>query len=116
MVIYQPPALHPAGRRPAHLSARPLFRQLPAKVPPTLVLQGTLDPKTPYAGAQAQVTALTKAKAGKVTLMTVKNAPHFILWTAPACFEQASQRFIAGKPVPDCQPDADANRLTAALQ
>jgi TAP-like protein len=27
------------------------FGQLPAKVPPTLLLQGTLDPKTPYAGA-----------------------------------------------------------------
>lgn len=79
------------------------FGQLPAKVPPMLVLQGTQDPKTPYAGAQAQVTALTKAKAGKVTLATVKNAPHFILWTAPACFEQATRRFIAGKAVRDCE-------------
>lgn len=73
------------------------FGALPAKVPPTLVLQGTLDPKTPYAGAQAQVQALTQSKAGKVALSTVQNAPHFLLWTAPACFEQASTRFIAGK-------------------
>ncbi|MGK5052303.1 alpha/beta hydrolase [Janthinobacterium sp. RB2P8] len=78
------------------------FGALPAKVPPTLVLQGTLDPKTPYAGAQAQVQALTQNKAGKVALSTVHNAPHFLLWTAPACFEQASQRFIAGKAVQDC--------------
>jgi pimeloyl-ACP methyl ester carboxylesterase len=78
------------------------FGALPAKVPPTLVLQGTLDPKTPYAGAQAQVQALTQSKAGKVALATVQNAPHFILWTAPACFEQASTRFIAGKPAQDC--------------
>ena len=78
------------------------FGALPAKMPPTLVLQGTLDPKTPYAGAQAQVQALTQRKAGKVGLSTVQNAPHFILWTAPACFEQASQRFIAGKPAQDC--------------
>ncbi|MDN2700817.1 alpha/beta fold hydrolase [Janthinobacterium sp. SUN100] len=78
------------------------FGALPAKVPPTLVLQGTLDPKTPYAGAQAQVQALTQNKAGKVALSTVYNAPHFILWTAPACFEQASTRFIAGKPAQDC--------------
>jgi hypothetical protein len=27
------------------------FGQFPTKVPPPLVLQGTLDPKTPYAGA-----------------------------------------------------------------
>ena len=78
------------------------FGALPAKVPPTLVLQGTLDPKTPYAGAQAQVQALTQGKAGKVALATVQNAPHFILWTAPACFEQASTRFLAGKPAQDC--------------
>ncbi|WP_332860232.1 alpha/beta fold hydrolase [Janthinobacterium svalbardensis] len=78
------------------------FGALPAKVPPTLVLQGTLDPKTPYAGAQAQVQALMQRKAGKVTLATVHNAPHFILWTAPACFEQATTRFIAGKTAQDC--------------
>ncbi|MED5612731.1 alpha/beta fold hydrolase [Janthinobacterium sp. P210005] len=78
------------------------FGALPAKVPPTLVLQGTLDPKTPYAGAQAQVQALTQNKAGTVAMSTVHNAPHFILWTAPACFEQASTRFIAGKPAQDC--------------
>ena len=78
------------------------FGALPAKVPPTLVLQGTLDPKTPYAGAQAQAQALTRSKAGKVALSTVHNAPHFILWTAPACFEQASTRFITGKPARDC--------------
>ncbi|SFX38944.1 alpha/beta hydrolase fold [Janthinobacterium lividum] len=78
------------------------FGVLPEKMPPALVLQGTLDPKTPYAGAQAQVRALTQSKAGKVALSTVHNAPHFILWTAPACFEQASTRFIAGKPAQDC--------------
>ncbi|OEZ87198.1 alpha/beta hydrolase family protein [Janthinobacterium sp. HH104] len=78
------------------------FGVLPEKMPTTLVLQGTLDPKTPYAGAQAQVRALTLSKAGKVALSTVQNAPHFILWTAPACFEQASTRFIAGKPAQDC--------------
>jgi hypothetical protein len=41
-------------------------------------------------------------KAGKVALATIQNAPHFILWTAPTCFEQASQRFIADKTVQDC--------------
>lgn len=78
------------------------FGALPAKVPPMLVLQGTLDPKTPYAGAQAQVQALTQSKVGKVALSTVHNAPHFILWTAPACFVQAIASFIAGKTAQDC--------------
>ena len=76
--------------------------QLPAARPPMLVLQGTLDPKTPYAGAQAQVAALRQAGAGKVALASIHQAPHFILWTAPACFEQAAQRFIAGKRADDC--------------
>lgn len=78
------------------------FGQLPASVPPVLVLQGTWDPKTPYAGAQAQVAALRQAGAGNITLATIVQAPHFILWAAPACFEQSVQRFIAGKPALDC--------------
>ena len=78
------------------------FGELPAAIPPLLVLQGTLDPKTPYAGAQAQVAALRQAGAGKVALASIGQAPHFILWTAPACFEQAARRFIAGKRADDC--------------
>ncbi|MDN2710261.1 alpha/beta hydrolase [Janthinobacterium sp. SUN118] len=90
-----------AGGLPTYPRDR-YFGALPENMPPTLVLHGTLDPKTPYAGAQAQVSALTQRKAGKVALSTIRNAPHFILWTAPACFEQASLRFIAGKPAHDC--------------
>lgn len=67
-----------------------------------MLLLEAQSPKTPYAGAQAQVQALTQRKAGKVALATVHKAPHFILWTAPACFEQATTRFIAGKTAQDC--------------
>lgn len=94
------------GGLPTYFQDR-YFGQLPASLPPVLVLQGTLDPKTPYAGAQAQVAALRQASAGragasKVTLATIGQAPHFILWAAPACFERSVQRFIAAKPVEDC--------------
>ena len=42
------------------------------------------------------------ATSGKVALASIGQAPHFILWTAPACFEQAARRFIAGKRADDC--------------
>lgn len=78
------------------------FGQLPESLPPTLVLHGTLDPKTPYAGAQAMVQMMQRRTGGPVALSSMARAPHFILWTAPACFEQASLRFIAGQPAQDC--------------
>ncbi len=78
------------------------YARLPRRVPRLLVLQGTLDAKTPYGAAAGQVALLKYNNAGDVALSTVRNAPHFILWTAPACFEQASVRFIAGKAAQDC--------------
>lgn len=75
-----------------------LFGRDPAWLPPTLVLHGTLDPKTHYDGALAHVASLRQA--GPVGLVTVDGAPHFILWTAPACFEHQVGAFVAGvKPV-----------------
>ncbi|MGK5015413.1 hypothetical protein [Janthinobacterium sp. HLS12-2] len=67
-----------------------------------MLLLEAQSPKTPYACAQAHVPALTQSKAGKVALSTVRNAPLFLSWTAPACFEQASRRFIAGKSAQNC--------------
>lgn len=78
------------------------FGLLPAALPRTLVLHGTLDPKTPYAGAQAMLQTMQQRSGGPVALSSVARAPHFILWTAPACFEQASLRFIANQPAQDC--------------
>ena len=39
------------------------WNAVPAWLPPTLVIQGTLDPKTPYAGAEAHVARLLAAGA-----------------------------------------------------
>ena len=90
-----------AGGLPTYVSDH-YSGQLVASVPPILVLQGTLDPKTSYEGAQAQVAFLRQAGARNVTLAKVRQAPHFILWTAPACFEQSAHRFIAGQAVQEC--------------
>jgi pimeloyl-ACP methyl ester carboxylesterase len=78
------------------------FGKEPAHLPRTLVLQGTLDPKTPFEGAERHVAMLKKA--GPVTLLAVKDAPHFVLFTAPLCFEAAAQSFVRGGVVkaPSC--------------
>jgi len=73
----------------------------PSRLPPTLVLAGTLDPKTHHAGAVEHVAALRSA--GKVRLVDVKGAPHFILWVAPDCFERQVGAFVAGR-----MPQVDA--------
>lgn len=75
------------------------FSKLPAQLPPMLVVQGTLDPKTHYDGALSHVAALRSV--GHVEMVSITNAPHFILWTAPACLEQAARAFVAGQRRPD---------------
>jgi|GEM_PF-190808 len=68
------------------------FGATPKRLPPTLVVQGDLDPKTPYEGALAQIRQLNKA--GPVTLLTVSGGPHFALFTAPECLGPAIHRFL----------------------
>lgn len=70
----------------------------PSRLPPTLVLHGTLDPKTHHEGAVEHVAALRGA--GKIRLVEVKGAPHFILWVAPDCFERHVSAFVAGRDLP----------------
>ncbi|NMO18812.1 alpha/beta fold hydrolase [Pyxidicoccus fallax] len=74
------------------------FGRSPAALPPVLVLQGDMDPKTPLAGAQAHIRLLPKA-AG-VNLFTVKGGPHFLLFTAPACFKAAVSTFVQKRRAP----------------
>lgn len=69
------------------------FGASPSGLPPTLVLAGTLDPKTAYQGAVAHVGILQR-KGNPVSLVAVEGAPHFILWTAPDCFEQQTRAFL----------------------
>lgn len=76
----------------------------PARLPPTLVVQGTLDPKTPYAGAVAHVERLSGA--GPVWLATVEGAPHFIAFSAPDCFARITAAFLLKtEPVDRCRLD-----------
>ncbi|QRO01498.1 alpha/beta fold hydrolase [Archangium violaceum] len=74
------------------------FGRSPAALPPVLVLQGDMDPKTPHAGAQAHIRLLPKA-AG-INLFTVKGGPHFLLFTAPDCFKAAVSTFVQKRRAP----------------
>jgi pimeloyl-ACP methyl ester carboxylesterase len=67
------------------------YGALPSRMPRTLVLQGSLDPKTPIAGARRQIEALRQA--GEIELSEIVGAPHWILFMAPGCFEQATISF-----------------------
>jgi pimeloyl-ACP methyl ester carboxylesterase len=79
----------------------PWYGTEPTRFPPVLVLQGGLDPKTPYAGALLHINALRLH--GDVQLVTVPSAPHFILAFAPTCFEQATRAFVRGHSLPLCE-------------
>jgi pimeloyl-ACP methyl ester carboxylesterase len=81
------------------------FGQLPASLPPTLVLQGSLDPKTHYDGALLQAAALRQR--GPVGVVSVVDAPHFILWLAPDCFARHVAAFVAGARPADLRCIAD---------
>lgn len=94
------PSLLLAGGIPAY-PRDASFGMLPKAIPPTIVLHGTLDPKTPLAGAQQHVAAL--AAAGAITLLPIADAPHFILFAAPEEFTRKVRGFVA-QDMPDTQP------------
>lgn len=84
---------------PAPLYDRPVeFGRLPAVLPRTLVVHGTLDPNTPYEGALAQIALLRRT--GKVELATVDGGAHFLAVTDGDCFARAAARFVQGRPAP----------------
>lgn len=68
------------------------FGKSPGRLPPMLVFGGTLDPKTPYDGALSHIAALRRS--GRIGLVSVVGAPHFILWTAPDCFARYTSNFV----------------------
>ncbi|MEZ5983981.1 MAG: alpha/beta fold hydrolase [Parvularculaceae bacterium] len=74
---------------------------------PIIVVHGTLDPKTAYDGAVDHVSVLRQN--GRVSLVTVADAPHFILMTAPECFSEAARSLTTGRNMRDrtCRADAD---------
>lgn len=77
------------------------FGRHPARLPPTLVLSGTMDPKTGYAEAMAHAAHLRAA--GKVAVVTLRGAPHFSLWVAPGCFERHAGAFVRGQRLRDAE-------------
>ena len=68
------------------------FGCLPAAIPPSIVLHGTLDPKTPYQGAAEHVARLKAS--GDIVLVPIDSAPHFILLTSPDDFKRVVQEFL----------------------
>lgn len=75
------------------------FGKLPARLPRTLVIQGTLDPATPMEGARAHIAAL--APLGDVQLTTVAGGAHGLFLTAPDCFAKAVSAFVSAASVPE---------------
>ena len=75
-------------------------------LPPMLVLQGTLDPKTSLDGAMRHVEVLRTMT--DVDVITLIDAPHAAYLTAKDCIRQPLQDFVAdGTPgqTEDCQPE-----------
>lgn len=70
------------------------FARLPARLPPMLVVQGTLDAKTPYDAALRHIAALRKV--APVQLYTVPRGAHFALWSSSGCARDAMHTFVTG--------------------
>ncbi|WP_244244049.1 alpha/beta hydrolase [Marilutibacter alkalisoli] len=75
------------------------FGSTPASLPRTLVIHGTLDPNTPYAGARAHAEGL--AEAGPLTFSTVHRGAHLLAYVAPTCFIEVASAFVEGTLVPE---------------
>lgn len=75
------------------------FGQNPTSLPRTLVIHGTLDPNTPYAGAKAHAEILSNA--GNVKFVSVSGGAHLLPFVAPECFTAVVSGFMAGKPLPE---------------
>lgn len=73
------------------------FAKKPTKMPPTLIVHGTLDPKTHITGALRNFKELSKNN--KVSFVSVKDAPHFIALFAPDSFASVVLEFMKGQPL-----------------
>lgn len=69
------------------------FGVTPRTLPPVLVLQGSLDPKTPFAAAVAHGEQLSHA--GDVSFVRIEGAPHFVMLTAGTCGVAEIRAFMA---------------------
>ena len=91
------PGLLTAGAVPRY-ARDAWFGKSPATLPRTLIVHGTLDPNTSYAGAKEH--AATLGKAGRVTFHTVDRGAHLLPLVAPTCFVTAVGAFVNGGDVP----------------
>ncbi|RXG15956.1 alpha/beta hydrolase family protein [Leeuwenhoekiella aestuarii] len=69
------------------------FGKTPSQLPPTLVINGTLDPKTHIDGAERHYKLLAE-KNPSVSFVRVQNAPHFIALFAPHVFDKVVTEFV----------------------
>ncbi len=69
------------------------FATLPRRLPPTLVIHGDRDGKTPYDAAVRHIEALRGA--GPVRLYTAPGKGHFVLWT-DRCARDEIRNFVLG--------------------
>jgi pimeloyl-ACP methyl ester carboxylesterase len=77
------------------------FARIPERMPPTLVIHGDRDGKTPYDAAVRHIDALRKA--GPVQLYTANGQGHFVLWSDDACAGPQVTQFVLGKEnAPQC--------------
>jgi len=70
-----------------------------ADLPPVLVLQGSMDPKTPLEGALGHMADM-QAAGGEVDITVVDGAPHAIWFFGFDCMTDAVDRFMSGATVP----------------
>jgi pimeloyl-ACP methyl ester carboxylesterase len=94
-----------AGNRMPTYEKDVFYATLPKKRPKTMILHGTLDPKTHYKGTQKHPEKLSRRD--KVSLISITDASHFVALNAPACFKKHIAKFIAGESVEitDCQDE-----------
>ncbi len=93
------PALLPRIAAPLYRRDR-FYGMVPATLPPTLVMQGTFDPNTPYGAAVQHSDRLNHS--GSVALASVEGGSHFLALTAPGCFVAIAAAFIDGDRVDHC--------------
>ncbi len=95
-----------ASALPAHLvgSVLPLyardawFGRVPERMPPTLVVHGARDAKTPYSAALRHIDVLRRA--GPVALHVGEEDGHFLLWAGQGCVTGEIMQFVLGADAP----------------
>ena len=72
------------------------------------MIHGTLDPNTPYAGAQAHARILSER--GELTFSTVHDGAHLLAFVAPTCFVEVASAFVEDARVPESCTEQDGSR------